>query len=67
MVTVTAVDDAPVVANAVSDTTVLEDAVDTTIDYTNVFTDVDNTDGDITKAVQSNSNTDLVAASFWVE
>ena len=52
------------IANAVADFTVLEDASNTTIDYSNVFTDVDNDDNDITKAVQSNSNTDLVAASI---
>ncbi|SVC10039.1 uncharacterized protein METZ01_LOCUS262893, partial [marine metagenome] len=61
---VNAVDDAPTVANAVADFTVLEDASNSTISYSNVFTDVDNDDNDITKAVQSNNNTDLVAASI---
>ena len=37
-------DQAPTVANAVADFTVLEDASNTTIDYSNVFTDVDNVD-----------------------
>ena len=63
-VTVNCVDDAPTVANAIADFTVLEDASNTTIDYSNVFTDGDNDDGDITKAVQSNNNTDLVSASI---
>ena len=57
-------DQAPTVANAVDDFTVLEDASNSTIDYSNVFTDADNEDSEITKAVQSNTNTDLVTASI---
>ena len=64
IVTVNAADDAPTVANAIADFTVLEDASNTTIDYSNVFTDGDNDDDDITKAVQSNNNTDLVSATI---
>ena len=63
-VTVNCIDDAPTVANAVADFTVLEDASNTTIDYSNVFTDGDNDDGDITKTILSNNNTDLVSASI---
>ena len=64
VVTVNAADDAPTVANAIADFTVLEDASNSTVDYSNVFTDGDNNDDDITKAVQSNNNTDLVSASI---
>ena len=60
----TNVDDAPTVANPVADFTVLEDASNSTIAYGSVFTDVDNDDSAITKAIQSNSNTDLVSASI---
>ena len=62
VVTVNAADDAPTVANAIADFTVLEDASNTTKDYTNVFADVD--DSSISKSVQSNNNTDLVSASI---
>ena len=64
VVTVNAADDAPTVANAIADFAVLEDASNSTVDYSNVFTDGDNNDDDITKAVQSNNNTDLVSASI---
>ena len=64
VVTVNAADDSPTVANAIADFTVLEDASNSTVDYSNVFTDGDNNDDDITKAVQSNNNTDLVSASI---
>ncbi|MCK4966605.1 hypothetical protein KAS50_06220, partial [bacterium] len=54
----------PSVANAISDVTVDEDADNTTIDLTNVFSDPDNDDALITKAVQSNTNGALVSASI---
>ena len=60
VVTVNPVDDAPVVANAISDLTVTEDADTTLIDLVSVFTDIDNDDTNITKALISNSNSDLV-------
>ncbi|MBN1906202.1 MAG: hypothetical protein JW927_14010, partial [Deltaproteobacteria bacterium] len=63
-VTVTPVDDAPAVANPISDVTVDEDSANLTINLTSVFTDVDNDDGLITKAVNSNSNPGLVIATI---
>ncbi|NCQ97002.1 MAG: hypothetical protein GPJ13_17845, partial [Microcystis aeruginosa W11-06] len=61
-ITVNSVDDAPVVNNALTPVTVDEDAADTIIDLSDVFTDVD---GDvITKTVFSNSNNGLVTASI---
>ncbi len=63
-VTVTPVDDAPVVANPISDVTVDEDSVNVTINLTSVFTDNDNDDALITKAVNSNSNPGLVNAAI---
>jgi uncharacterized protein YqfB (UPF0267 family) len=64
VVTVTGDDDLPTVANAIGDVSVAEDAVNTDIDLTNVFTDVDNDDNLITKTVQANTNSTLVAASI---
>ena len=57
-------DVAPIVANPIADITANEDASNTTIDLGSVFTDVDNDDSAITKAVQSNSNSSLVSASI---
>jgi hypothetical protein len=54
----------PKVVNPLSDVTIKENAADTTIDLSNVFTDPDNEDADITKAVKSNSNSSLVEASI---
>ena len=53
-VTVTSVDDPPVVTNAIADVNVLENAADTTIDLSNVFNDVDDDNASITKVVLSN-------------
>ena len=64
VVTVNAVDDAPTVANAVADFTVLEDASNFAIAYGSVFTDIDNDDSAITKAGECNDNTDLVSAAI---
>ena len=61
-VTVTPVDDAPVVANPLADVTVNEDAADSTIDLGNVFNDVDDDNASITKAAVS-SDDSLVTAS----
>ncbi|MCP4344379.1 MAG: hypothetical protein GY795_02510, partial [Desulfobacterales bacterium] len=62
-ITVNAVDDAPTVANPVSDVTVNEDAADTVVNIGSVFTDTDSDDSAITKAVLSNSNPSLVSVS----
>jgi len=50
----------PVVANQVDNIVVDEDAADTVVDITDVFTDQDNNDADIIKTVQVNSNQGLV-------
>ena len=63
-VNVTAVDDAPTVSSAISDVTVNEDASNSTIALNSVFTDVDNSDDDISKSAQANSNSDLVSVSI---
>ncbi len=49
-----------VVANAIADVAVNEDAPATSIPLSNVFTDIDNDDAAITKAVIANSNPGLV-------
>jgi hypothetical protein len=64
VVTVNAVDDAPTVANALADVNVDEDAANTDINLSAVFTDIDDDDAAITKAVLSNTNEALVAASI---
>jgi hypothetical protein len=63
-VTVTGVDDPPVVANAIGDVTATEDAADGTISLANVFNDVDDANASITKTVQSNTNAGLVTATI---
>ncbi|NJO94359.1 MAG: hypothetical protein HC820_08495 [Hydrococcus sp. RM1_1_31] len=50
-VTVNPVDDAPVVANAIANVTVNENAPNTTINLSNVFSDIDNDTAAISKAV----------------
>jgi len=57
-------DNPPTVASAIADVEVSEDAINKIIDLTNVFTDVDNDDNDISKSVQNNSNSSLVSASI---
>ena len=60
-VTVRPVDDLPVVQNAIAPVTVNEDAANTLIDLTNVFSDVD---GDaIIKSLFANTNPGLVTAN----
>ncbi len=61
-VTVTAIDDAPVVANALADLSASEDAADDTIALGNVFNDIDNENAFISKAATS-SNASLVTAT----
>ncbi|MCP4175192.1 MAG: tandem-95 repeat protein, partial [Fuerstiella sp.] len=62
-VTVNATDDALTVAIPIADVTADEDTADTGINLGAVFTDIDNDDGAIAKAVQSNSNPGLVSAT----
>jgi hypothetical protein len=65
VVTVTPVNDAPVVASAMPDTTVLEDSAPL-VDYrdlNDVFSDVEDA-GVLTFAIQSNSNPSLVTATI---
>jgi VCBS repeat-containing protein len=64
-ITVTAVNDAPTVANAVADQTVSQDAADLVLDLAGVFADVDiPTNGDsLTLAVGGNTNPALVTAT----
>ncbi|MDA1046778.1 MAG: Ig-like domain-containing protein, partial [Verrucomicrobia bacterium] len=63
-VTVTAVDDPPVVANAIADVSANQDAADLVIDLSNVFNDVDDANASITQLVTANDNTSLVTTSF---
>jgi Ca2+-binding RTX toxin-like protein len=65
-VNVASVDDAPTVSvgNQIADVTVIQDAANTTIDLSNVFSDVDNDVAAITKTVASNSNNSLVTANI---
>jgi len=58
---VNAVDDPPVISSAISDLTVDEDAADTIINLTNVFTDIDS---GIVKTVENNSNKNLISATI---
>jgi hypothetical protein len=61
-VTVAAVNDAPVVANAIADATANEDAADATVALGNVFNDIDDDNASITKAANS-SNASLVTTA----
>jgi Ca2+-binding RTX toxin-like protein len=61
---VTAVDDAPTVLNPITDVNVNEDAANTVIDLSNVFTDIDNDIALIVKSVFLNDNTGLVTATI---
>jgi hypothetical protein len=61
-ITVTPVNDAPVVATSISDVTVNEDAANTMIDLAGTFTDVDN--ATLTLSVSGNSNPGLANATY---
>ena len=61
---VSAVDDPPQIFNSIDDLIVMEDAPDSHIDLSAVFTDLDNDDSLITKTVFSNSNPGLVTSSI---
>ena len=58
------VNEAPVVASPLADIAVYENAADTSIDLSGVFTDPDNEDTAITKTVEANSNAALVNADI---
>lgn len=60
---VQAVNDSPVVSNAIPDFSVDEDAANDTFDLTTVFSDAEDADSDLTFAVDSNDNSALVSAS----
>ncbi|MBE9092339.1 hypothetical protein IQ232_22300, partial [Microcystis aeruginosa LEGE 11464] len=64
VVTVNPVDDAPTVLNPITDVNVDEDAANTVIDLTNIFTDIDNDIALIVKSVFVNDNTGLVTATI---
>ena len=64
VVTVNPVDDGPTVANVINDITVSEDASNSTIGLSLVFTDIDNNDSDITPSVLNNNNTSLITTSI---
>ncbi|MEP1151296.1 MAG: BspA family leucine-rich repeat surface protein [Balneola sp.] len=51
----------PEVTNAIADFTVIENAQDSLIDLTNVFSDIEDNDADLTYSVISNSNPTLVS------
>ena len=59
----TSVDLPPIVANHIMPVFAQEDAADTILDLSNVFTDPDNDDSGISISVLSNSNSSLVNAS----
>ena len=61
VVTVVAIDDAPVPANEIEDVEVNEDAPDQVVALGNVFNDVDDANASITKAAVS-SDSSLVTA-----
>ncbi|KPA18635.1 peptidase-like protein, partial [Candidatus Magnetomorum sp. HK-1] len=63
-VSVTQVDDPPVVANALNDLIVDEDASEQSIQLNDVFTDIDNDDTNIQTILTENSNTSLVEATL---
>ncbi|MBF0452946.1 MAG: tandem-95 repeat protein, partial [Candidatus Magnetomorum sp.] len=61
-VTVTAVDDAPILTNEIEDSVVNENAADTIIPLTAVFTDIEN--DTIIKTIENNTNESLVSATI---
>jgi serralysin len=63
-VNVNSVDDAPTLANTIANITVNQDAVNTTIDLSKVFTDIDNDPNLIVKSVQTNTNPNLLRTSL---
>ena len=63
-ITVNPVDDAPTVLNLITDVNVDEDAENSVINLTNVFTDIDNDPTSIVKSVFVNNNPGLVTATI---
>jgi hypothetical protein len=63
-INVLSVDDPPEVKNKINNITVDEDAANTTIDLSATFTDVDNDDSDITKAITGNTPSGKIVASI---
>ena len=63
-VKVNPVDDPPTVQNAIADVTVKEDGVNTVIDLSQIFTDIDNDNSAIAFKVSDNSNETLVTATI---
>lgn len=63
-ITVNPVDDAPIVNNELSPIQVNENAPNTVLDLSTLFSDVDNDDSAITKSVTSNTNETLVQTSI---
>jgi hypothetical protein len=62
-VTISPVDDAPVVANPLSDVSFVTNGPDATIDLSNVFNDPDDDNASIVKTLKSNDNPNLVTAT----
>ncbi|BAY61807.1 peptidase-like protein [Calothrix brevissima NIES-22] len=63
-VNVAPVDDAPIVANPITDVVVNQDSANTTINLSSVFTDIDNAANTIIKTIQANNNSSLVNATI---
>jgi len=63
-ISVTAIDDPPVVFASIDDVNVDEDSQDYLIDLSDVFSDIDNENVAISKIVQHNSNPTLVSTSL---
>jgi len=63
-INVLSVDDPPEVKNKIDNITVDEDAANTAIDLSATFTDVDNTDSEITKVIKSNTPSGKIVASI---
>ena len=63
-VTVSPVNDGPVVVTPLSDVTVSEDAADTVVDLSGVFDDIDLPADTLTLSVAGNTNLDLVSTSL---
>ena len=63
-INVLSVDDPPEVKNKIDNITVDEDAANTTIDLSATFTDVDNPDSEITKAITGNTPSGKIVASI---
>ncbi|KPA13296.1 peptidase, partial [Candidatus Magnetomorum sp. HK-1] len=63
-ITVTPVDDSPIIVNPLDDITVNENPPETSIDLSTVFTDPDNNDQDIVKTLINNDNESLLSGKI---